>query len=207
MATGKRGEEPQNDGHLEEERLRRDDMARDGTARENENYGEHEMTTREREIAAERTDPERRRKLREKYDQRVLPTIPERQGWHRCWVSTTHPMDTPSARQRMGYRFVKMDDLRDADWVTDKNAVKDGQYDGAVRWRELVLMELPTSEYVDYMREFHHDAPQDQAQGIFEQLDELSDRARSKGGRITLEEGMADLRRRIQSPPARQFEV
>jgi hypothetical protein len=166
------------------------------------------MSTREREQASDLTDPQRRRAIREKYDQRVLPPIPtSSKGFHRCWVSTTHPIDTPESRLRSGYRFVMVDTLHEGEWVTDKNAVKDGQFAGVARWRELVLMENPISDFVDYMREFHHDAPADQTRGIFDNLDQMSDEARSKGGRITLEEGMEDLRRRMNAPPPRQFEV
>lgn len=202
MANGNKSEPLQT---KVDERLR--DDARDGTARDGENYGEHEMNTREREQAAQLTDPERRRALRAKYDQRVLPPVPEEKGWHRCWVSTSHGMDTPESREAMGYRYVKMESVRSAGWATDKQAVKDGQYVGCVRWREMVLMELPLDEFIDYMREFHHDLPYEQARGIFEGLDEMDAKARERGGRVTLEEGMEEFRRRIQTPPARQFEV
>src|SRR5262245_39365017 len=58
----------------------------------------------------ELADYERRRKLREMWDERILPNLPDSNQMHRCWVSTTHPIDTVQRRKRFGYRFVAMDD-------------------------------------------------------------------------------------------------
>ena len=191
----------------DDERLVRHEDGRDGGRRDNEDYGDHEMTSREREQASQMTDPQRRREIRERYEQQVLPSVPNKRGFHRCWVSTTHPVDTPERRLRAGYVFVREDDVRDGGWMADRAAIKDAeQVDGKVRWRELVLMEIPMDDYVAYMREFHHDMPYDMTQGIFSNLDELNDKAKAKGGKVTLEQGMEDLRRRINTPPPRQFE-
>src|SRR5262245_43221046 len=86
--------------------------------------------------AMELADFERRRKLREMWDERILPNLPNSKGFHRCWVSTTHPIDTVQRRRRFGYRFVPMDDVRNEGWSADTEAVKDGQFAGAVMWRE-----------------------------------------------------------------------
>jgi hypothetical protein len=138
----------------EDERLGdREDYVRVG-----DSYGDHEMSTLERERAAEMTDPERRRSIRARWSEGVLPDLPPINGWHRCWVSTTHPIDTPQKRKRYGYRFVKYDDINALGWSADVDAVKEGQD------------------------------------------------ARSRGGKITLEQGVEDMRRRMNRPPAQQFE-
>jgi hypothetical protein len=192
---------------VDEERLAQRDDGHDGGRRDGDNFGEHERATRAREQDHQLTDPERRRAIQRRVEQLVLPSLPEKGGWHRCWVSTTHPLDTPERRLRAGYTFVREDDVRGSGWMADRAAIKDAeQVEGKVRWRELVLMEIPVVEYNEYMREFHHDMPYDMTQGIFSGLDEMGDKAKSKGGKVTLEEGMEQLRRRIQTPPPRQFE-
>lgn len=186
----------------EDERL----SDREDYRRAEENHGEHEMTTAEREQAAEMTDPVRRRAIRQRWAESVLPELPIENGWHRCWVSTTHPLDTPQRRRRYGYRFLKYEDINKYGWSADVDAVKDGAFSGAVMWRELVAMECSMQDYEDYMREFHFDQPYEQAQGIYQNLDETADRARERGGRVTFDEGMEDMKRRIARPPPRQFE-
>ena len=187
----------------EDERL----SDREDYRRSTETYGEHEMTTAEREQAAQMTDPERRREIRRRWSESVLPNLPPVNGWHRCWVSTNHPIDTPQRRRRYGYRLVKYDDLNKEGWAADVDAIKDGHFAGAVQWREMVAMECTNQDYLDYMREFHHDQPAEMTEGIFENLDQMSDEARRKGGKITLDEGIEEMRRRISRPPARQFEI
>jgi hypothetical protein len=186
----------------EDERL----SDREDYKRAEEGYGEHEMTTAQRERAAEMTDPERRREIQRKWSEGTLPNLPKKQGWHSCWVSTTHPSDTPLRRKRFGYRFINYEDLTQYGWAADIDAIKDGHFAGAVMWRELIAMECTNQEYEAYMREFHLDQPSEAVEGIFQNLDETNEQARRKGGRITLEEDMADLRKRMQRPPAYQFE-
>ena len=183
------------------------DHDREDYVRAGENHGEHEMTTREREKAMEMTDPERRREIRRKWSESTLPNLPKRPGWHSCWVSTTHPTDTPMRRKRFGYRFIRYEDLSHEGWAADVDAVKDGHFAGAVMWRELVAMECTMSDFNDYMREFHFDQPAEQIEGIFENLDQTGDEAKRRGGKITLEEGLEEMRKRMQRPPPHQFEM
>lgn len=155
----------------------------------------------------EMTDPERRRAIRAKWSESVLPNLPATAGWHRCWVSTTHPSDTPLRRKRYGYRFVRYEDVNKDGWAADVDSIKEGHFMGAVMWREMVAMECSVADFVEYMREFHHDQPYEQAQGIYQNLDETASRAKDAGGKVTLDEGMEDMRKRMSRPPARQFEV
>jgi len=187
---------------VEDERLSdREDYARAG-----ENYGEHEMTTQERERAAEMTDPVRRRAIRAKWSEGTLPNLPVKEGWHSCWVSTTHPSDTPLRRKRYGYRFIEYAALTQFGWAADVDAVKDGHFAGAVMWREMVAMECTKQEFTDYMREFHLDQPTEMANGIFQNLDAMDESARARGGGVTLEDDMIEMRNRMMRPPKYQFE-
>lgn len=187
-----------------DERLRQAD--REDDPRHGADYGGVERSTMEREQDEQMTDPERRREIRRRWQESALPDLPLRAGYHRCWVSTSHPVDTPQRRQRFGYQFVKYDDVRNAGWSADTTAIKDGQFLGAVMWRELIAMECTQKEYREYMREFHFDQPNEQALGVLTDLDSMNEEVRAKGGRITLEEGMEEMRQRMRRPPPAQFE-
>ncbi|MFZ5784009.1 MAG: hypothetical protein ACOY4R_27740 [Pseudomonadota bacterium] len=152
------------------------------------------------------TDPERRRRLREMLMETLLPNLPKKSGWHRCWVSTSHPNDTPHRRVRLGYRFLRYDDMRKEGWDCDEYAVKDAAttYHGCIMWREMVGMECPEELFVDIMREVHHDAPLDQSRSIYDSLDAAGEEARARGGKTTMEPGMAEMIRYVRPP--RQFE-
>jgi hypothetical protein len=179
---------------------------REGGPRDQEDNGAHEMTTAQREQSMQMTDPERRREIRRRWSESILPNLPKQAGWHSCWVSTTHPIDTPQRRRRYGYRFMKYEDLTKEGWAADVDAIKDGHFAGAVMWRELVAMECTVADYNAYMREFHFDQPAEQVEGIFAGLDQTGDEAKRRGGKITLEEEMIEMRKRMQRPPPQQFE-
>lgn len=163
-----------------------------------------EFTRDDWEKAKEFTDPERRRRIQSVLAETLLPGLPKKDGWHRCWVSTSHPSDTPQRRMRLGYRYITYEDVQLAGWVADTNAVKDGAFKGCVMWREMLAMEIPMQDYNDLMRELHHDAPREMARGIYEGLDALGAEARERGGRIDMEEGFDALKQFVRPP--RQFE-
>lgn len=192
---------------VEDDRLKYLDEIDREEARDAGGYDGHEQSTREREMAMEVTDPERRREIRRKWMESVLPHLPYRSGWHRCWVGTTHTIDTPQKRRRFGYQFVKYDDLNSEGWAADVDAIKDGRFQGSVMWREMIAMECTIRDYIDYMREFHHDQPSEMTDGIFSTVDEMNQNPALKGSKITLDEGIEDMRKRMARPPARQFEV
>ena len=185
-------------------RAERDDPPR---AADHAAMGSRQAETASREASHAMSDPHRRRQFQDRWNESLLPSLPPKQGFHRCWVSTSHPVDTPQRRKRNGYNFVMLDDVKHEGWSAEANSVKDGVMAGAVMWREMVAMETTMENYEAYMREFHFDQPREQAMGIFDGLDQLGDEARSKGGRITLEEGMADLRRRVETPRRDMFDL
>ena len=156
--------------------------------------------------AAAASDPEKRARIREMLQDSVLPNLPRKDGFHRCWVSTTHNIDTPQRRLRMGYWFYKLDDARKEQWHADEYSVTDSGsvYSGCIMWREMVAMEIRYEDYCMIMREVHHDMPMDQARSIYENLDAAGQQVRDMGGRTTMTPGMETLRQFTRPP--RQFE-
>jgi hypothetical protein len=163
-------------------------------------------TNDEWDRAAEHTDPERRRRMQEILDDTVLPRLPIRAGVHRCWVSTTHNVDTPQRRMRLGYWFFKHDDAQKENWHADEYAVLDATslYKGCLMWREMIAMEIDEEGFRMLMREAHHDKPMDQERGIYDQIEAAGQQIRDMGGTTRMSPGMESLRQ-YRRPPT-QFE-
>jgi hypothetical protein len=54
---------------------------------------------------------ERRKMWNEEWTQSALPKLPNIDGWHLCWLSTTNSYDSIDKRIRLGYVPVKSDEL------------------------------------------------------------------------------------------------
>lgn len=153
-------------------------------------------SNRDWEEANRPTDPEKRRAFRERWAQTHLPNLPKKPGMHRCWVSSTHPTDTPARRVALGYRVLTLDDVKGSGWNPEQASVKDGaSVDNVVRWREMVGMEWPEEDYQAYCREFHVDLPRDMARDIYAPLQETADRVREAGGTVELGDGFREMMR------------
>lgn len=162
---------------------------------EDSRYGE-ERAAKERELV----DATRRAHIREVMSEALLPSLPKKPGFHRCWVSTTHQVDTPQRRRRLGYDFVNEDEVRAAGWECDHYAVKDGSFKGYIAWREMIAMEIPEDDYQAIMRENHHFAPKDMERGIFETVDQMRREMRGAGGDVVVSEGFEEMARRDRVP-------
>lgn len=152
------------------------------------------------------TDPERRRQIRAVMDDTLLPNLPKRQGFRRVWVNSVHQSDTPERRIRLGYWFVKHEDIEKEGFKSDEMRVKDASsiYSGCVMWREMVAMETDEANWIAIMRENHHDAPMDQARSIYDNLEAASEQVTDRGGRVTYAPGMENLKQFTRPP--KQFE-
>ena len=151
------------------------------------------------------TDPERRRLIQMRFRDSVLPNLPLREGWRRCWVSTSHQYDTPQFRIGIGYHFCLYEQLQQEGWNADQYAVKDSKnvFSGCVMWREMIAMETDERNYQTIMRELHHDAPYEASRGIYETLSAAGERVTDAGGRVSFAPGMEQLK--VYTRPPRQF--
>jgi len=189
-----------------DERVRQDARPdRDAAHGEGEDYGTREFGNSDWNRSRENTDPERRRMIRNILQETMLPGLPRRKGFHRCWVSTNHPSDTPHRRMRLGYTVLMMDQIKEAGWAADIHSVKDGGFKGAVMWREMLGMECPEDLFVDIMRELHHDMPREMQKAIVEGMGDIGDRAKDSGGRVDLDEGFKEMVQFVRPP--RQFQT
>lgn len=128
---------------------------------------------------------ERRKMFRSEWVQEALPTPPEIPGFHLCWLSTTNHYDPIHKRLRMGYEPVKAEEVQGFENLR----VKSGENTGFISCNEMVLYKMPQDLYQSIMRELHHDAPQEEADKIRVQVENLQGARDSNGKRLGSVEG------------------
>lgn len=128
--------------------------------------------------------------LRNEFAQEALPKAPDRPGYHRCWLSTTHSYDTIQKRLRLGYELVRKSDVQGFEHMKAQS----GEYADYVMCNEMVLAEIPEELYQVIMREFHHDQPLREEEAIRAQIQQMDEGARDQKGQALLEveEGMTE---------------
>lgn len=113
------------------------------------------------------TDEERVEVLKRAHFQQSLPDPPKIPGYHSCWVSTTHPTDTPQGRMQLGYVFVEPADVPDFAANFQHTDQRTGDFPNTITWREMILMKLELHLYQLYMEELHHNEPARQEESIY----------------------------------------
>jgi len=128
---------------------------------------------------------ERRRMFRNEWVQESLPSPPEIPGFHVCWLSSTNSYDPIHKRLRMGYELVRPEEVPGF----ENYKVKAGEFVGQIACNEMILYKMPIDVYQDIMAELHHYAPQDEADKIRVQVENLQGAKDSNGRRLGQVEG------------------
>src|SRR5512137_2583147 len=105
---------------------------------------------------------ERRKMWDEEWTQSALPKLPNMDGWHLCWLSTTNSYDSIDKRMRLGYVPVRADELPGF----ENYRVKAGEDIGFIACNEMRLYKLPMDLYQDIMLQMHHEMPNDESDKI-----------------------------------------
>jgi len=132
--------------------------------------------------------------LRNEFRYQALPDPPEVPGWKFMWLSTTNQSDPIHARIRLGYVPVKPDDLPGFQFST----VKTGDYAGMIGVNEMLLFKIPIDVWTAYMRELHHDAPNEEEGRLSAAVDMIREQAERAGGRIQAMDGYSELGRQTR---------
>jgi hypothetical protein len=128
---------------------------------------------------------ERRKMWSEEWTQSALPKLPELDGWHLCWLSTTNSYDSIDKRMRLGYVPVKADELPGY----EDYRVKSGEHVGYISCNEMLLFKLPMDIYQEVMTHMHHDKPREEAEKIKVQMENLQGQRDSNGRPLLSVEG------------------
>ena len=141
---------------------------------------------------------ERRKMWSDEWTQSALPKVPDIPGWHLCWLSTTNGYDSIDKRMRLGYVPVKADELPGF----DNYRVKAGEDIGFIACNEMRLYKLPMEVYQEVMTQMHHEAPNEEADKVQIQVDQLQGNRDSSGRSLgSVEgEGFGNLNRNVQTP-------
>ena len=134
---------------------------------------------------------QRRALLRQEWVTEVLPTPPEKPGFHRCWLSTTNSTDPIYKRIQRGYKAVKITDIP----AFGQYRIQGGEFEGCIQCNEMLLFEIEEERYQDIMTILHHDMPAEAERNIYEKV--VSQQEFDSNGRplVELEEGMRSLGR------------
>ena len=144
------------------------------------------------------TSNERRKMWKDEWTQRALPDVPEIPGWHLCWLSTTNTYDSIDKRIRLGYVPVKAEEIQGF----ENNKVKAGEHAGFISCNEMLLYKIPMDVYQDIMLQMHHEAPNEEADKIRVQVENLQGARDSSGkslGKVE-GEGFGDFDRNVPTP-------
>jgi hypothetical protein len=128
---------------------------------------------------------ERRKMWSEEWTQSALPKLPNMDGWHLCWLSTTNSYDSIDKRIRLGYVPVKSEELPGY----EDYRVKAGEHVGYISCNEMLLFKLPMDVFQEIMMHHHHDQPREEAEKIRVQLESLQGQRDSNGKRLVDVEG------------------
>lgn len=153
-------------------------IRKDAASREDRAMNDRAITQR-RQL----TDGERVELLKRANFQSSLPNLPRIPGYHVCWVSTTHPSDTPQSREQLGYTFIARAEVPEFTYTDQRS----GDFPGAVTWREMIGMKIPLSTYQLFMEELHHNEPARAEESIFNeafQAGEVAAQSAKRGGKM-----------------------
>jgi len=131
------------------------------------------------------SNQERRKMWSEEWTQSALPKLPNMDGWHLCWLSTTNSYDSIDKRIRLGYVPVKTEELPGY----EDYRVKAGEHVGYISCNELLLFKLPMDLFQEVMTHMHHDKPREESEKIRVQVENLQGARDSNGKSLVAIEG------------------
>ena len=139
---------------------------------------------------------ERRKLMRSEWNQEVLPTPPNVDGWHFCWLSTTNASDPIYKRMQKGYEPVKVNELPGFTQMTSTS----GEFEGCVACNEMLLFKIPQELYQDLMLYFHYELPQGEEEMLKANAAESVNGKDSDGNSLGQVDGFDNLAKRVRQP-------
>ena len=134
----------------------------------------------------------------EEWTQSALPKLPNMDGWHPCWLSTTNSYDSIDKRIRLGYVPVKADELPGY----EDYRVKSGEHVGYISCNEMLLFKIPMEIFQEVMTHMHHDKPREEAEKIKIQLESLQGRDSNGKSLLGVEgDGMGSIEQQPNRSP------
>ncbi len=149
------------------------------------------------------SDDERLTAYRNAMHQSALPQLPQIDGYHVCWLTTTNPRDPVHGRLRLGYELLKPEELGQAHFET----LKTGEWAGCIGVNEMIAAKLPLHLYQGFMAESHHHAPAREETKLRETAEAIKRQAENMGAKVSMGEGLSELPDEDSAPPEPDFEA
>jgi len=156
---------------------------------------EDRVVTQNREL----TDDQRLDEFRQSFFQSALPDIPDIPGYHVCWLTTANPRDSIPGRVRLGYEPILASDIPGWSYAS----MKSGEYEGCIGVNEMVAFKLPEHLYQAYMREAHHNQPNQEEGKLSDATRSAEQQASAMSRRpvsFELEDGQAEIGQVVRPP-------
>ena len=144
------------------------------------------------------SDDERIEMFRKQHHQNVLPDLPKIPGHHVVWLSTTNQADNIAHRMRLGYEPVTRADV--AGWNYDQMSLKTGEYAGLIGINEMVAYKISDKLYQAFMREAHHNAPNQQSEKLVQDVDMIKSQAKSGKSYVAQYDGQDSIEHELRTP-------
>lgn len=109
--------------------------------------------------------------LREGSEYSTLPNPPEIPGYHIKWSSMFNQQTGYRRDITLGYEVVQVSEM--PEFYEDIRAAGHevgGEFDGVVRFKEMILMKIPLQKYNAIMYYYHHELPLEQEAQVKEQI-------------------------------------
>ena len=154
--------------------------------REATRAGQDRRVTESREVS----EDDRLEMFRNNLFNDALPDLPDLEGYHMCWLTTTNPRDPIFRRMQLGYEPVKPEEVPGMAHAT----IKTGEYSGMVGINEMLAFKLPFSRNDRLLQEAHHDAPYREGDKLAEVAEMMREQAERAGTTLLEGDGMQEMR-------------
>lgn len=142
------------------------------------------------------SDDERLEDFMAMFYQEALPNLPPIPGYHPFWATTTNTRDTIAMRLRMGYEFVRPEEVPGFESLV----AGVGDFSGRLMVNEMVAMKLPLSLFQRYMKHVHHTLPEEEQRKLTTAVDVMREQAQRHGAEVIEEPAQRALRRHRPAP-------
>ncbi len=132
-------------------------------------------------------------------EQSILPNLPDIEGFHVCWLSTTNGNDPIHRRMQLGYSPIKAEDIPGFAF----SSIKSGEWQGCVGVNEMLAFKVPQHLYNEYMKELHFRAPareEDSVNSIYDQAAAQAAQINTAAQTLLTEEGRVRQNLNIPEP-------
>lgn len=140
-------------------------------------------------------DAERLEQFRQNFAAELLPRIPDIEGMHVCWLTTTNPRDPVYRRLAQGYELIKQSEVPG---LPPSNI--EGTYKDCIMVGEMIAAKIPKELYALYMTEVHHTQPLQEEGKLRSIIETIEQEANAKKARLVVEEGSRELGKRAPKP-------